>query len=228
MSDARHHWHEALAATPECIAIERLGETLDAASQAHLESCVRCQAELALFRAMTSDVATAEEDRAAQSIAAELQRRAANDDNVVAFRPRSLRVVYSIAAALLLVIGAGWLLQMREPSVGAIDPGDLYRSARIELIAPAGDLPQAPNELRWNAVANATRYHVTIVEVDGSLLWSSDTTEPRTALPPNVMTQFAPGKSLMWEVKAFRGTEMLAASETQAVRVTVAPNRNLQ
>jgi hypothetical protein len=94
-----------------------------------------------------------------------------------------------------------------------------YRSARLEIVGPRGDLAQAPNELRWDPVPGASLYRVRIVEVDATELWSGETTETHVVLPPAVIAQFAPGKSLLWQVEAFRGAESLAVSETQSVRV---------
>jgi hypothetical protein len=229
VSDARHDWQQALAPTPECIDIVRFGEELDGPSLAHLESCTRCQAELALYRELQQEESTAEEAAAGQWIAGELQRRfnsgsAAN--NVVPFRSKLSRAVYAAAAAIVLVVGAAYWMQLREPSIDAPlgDPG-IYRSARLNVIAPIGDLAQAPNELRWTAVPKASRYHVRIMEVDATTVWSSDTTEAVVKLPPAVVAQFAPGKSLSWDVQAFRGNEVLASSETQIVRVTVTAPR---
>ncbi len=217
-------WKEALGPTPECIDIARLGEDLDAAGRAHLESCARCQAELALFREVGRNESTPEEDRAAEWIAGELRRR----DNVVPFRSRSWRALYAVAAALILMLGAGYWMQLREPSLDELVTvlGN-YRSARLDVLAPiGGELAQAPNEFRWTAVPNASRYHVQILEVDATSVWTADTAQTHIALPPAVIAQFAPGKSLLWEVRAFRGNEMLASSETQTVRVSVKPLRN--
>jgi hypothetical protein len=221
-------WKEALGPAPECIDIARLGEELDAAERTHLESCARCQTELALFREISRDESSPEEDRAAEWIAGELKRRrdVENVEKVVPFRPRS-RVLYAVAAALAIVLGAGYWIQMREPSIDElVNVPTVYRSARLDVLAPiGGELAQAPNEIRWTAVPNASRYHVAIVEVDATPVWSADTTQTHIALPPAVIAQFAPGKSLSWDVKAFQGNEMLAVSETQRVRVSVKPLR---
>ena len=215
-------WKEALGPTPECIDIARLGEDLNAADRAHLESCARCQTELAMFREITRDESSAEEDHATEWIAGELRSRS----NVVPFRSKTSRVLYAVAAALAIVLGAGTWMQLREPPVDApFDGPAVYRSARLDVLAPIGELAQAPNEFRWSAVPNASRYHVAIVEVDATPVWSADTTQTHIALPPAVIAQFAPGKSMSWDVKAFRGNEVLANSETQTVRVSVKPIR---
>jgi hypothetical protein len=218
-------WKEALAPSPECIDLARLGEELDAAERAHLDTCARCQSELAMFREIAREETSADEAREVEWIASELRRR----NNVVAFRPKAWRVLYAAAAVIVMVIGIGYWMQLREPAIDApLDGPAVYRSARLDVIAPIGDLAQAPNELRWTAVPDASRYRVQIAEVDGTLLWSAGTTQSNVALPPAVIAQFAPGKSLLWEVKAFRGEEMLASSETQTVRVSVAPPRKDQ
>lgn len=213
-------WKESLAPTPACIDPARLGEPLDAAELAHVGSCSRCRTELALFREIAREESTEEETLAAAWIAGELRRR----NNVVAFRPRSWRVLSAIAAVLVLAIGAAFWLQSREPRFDSgLDGPNVYRSARMELLAPAGDLAQPPNELRWTAVPNASRYRVRISEVDATVVWSAEATEPHAALPPAVMARFAPGKSLLWDVQAYRDNELLASSETQTVRVSVVP-----
>ncbi|HET8774772.1 MAG TPA: hypothetical protein VFP80_13300 [Thermoanaerobaculia bacterium] len=209
-------WKEALEPSPECIDIARLGEPLDASDRAHLDTCARCQTELALFREIGREESTAEEADAARWIADELRRR----NNVVAFRPKAWNAIYAVAAVLALVIGAGWWTQLREPSIDGPLTTGVYRGARLELVAPRGDLAQAPNELRWNPVPEASRYRVRIVEVDGTQVWSGDTAGTAAVLPPDAIAQFLPGKSLLWQVEAFRGAESLAVSETQTVRVT--------
>ena len=217
-------WKDVLAPTPECIDIARFDALTDA-DRAHLETCVRCQTELALFREMMSE----ETSPASQWIAGRLTMWSAEaapplsdraNRKVEALPPHSKRrsAFLALAAALAIVIGLGTWMQMREPSIDTTTTGT-YRSARVELVTPAGDLTHAPNELRWTNVPKASRYRVRILEVDGTVVWSGETTGTHVALPPDVIAQFKPGKSLRWEVQAFRGTEMLASSETQTVRV---------
>lgn len=212
-------WKEVLAPTPDCIAIERLGGELDAASLAHLETCARCQAELAMFREFESGDRSAEEAEATQWIAGELQRRLAEDNKVVPFRTKSLRPLYAAAAAILLVVGAAYFVQFREPSVDPLGTANVYRSARLEGLAPTGDIPSAPNELRWSRVDGASHYEIRILEIDATEVWRTRTTEPHVVLPSAVVAQFKPGKTLSWEVQAFRGNEILTASGTEKVRV---------
>ena len=65
----------ALARTPDCVPIERLGEALTEAEQLHVASCARCQTELALRSEFDRAVTTDDERLQVQWIAADLCRR---------------------------------------------------------------------------------------------------------------------------------------------------------
>lgn len=217
-------WQDELAPTSECIDILRFDAPLSADEQTHLESCPRCQSEIALFREFQSDVTTPEEASEVRAIAADVQQRLGN---VEPFRPRRTRTWAVAAAALAAILGASTWMQMREPSIDVPAETAIYRSARLEGLQPAtGDVTEAPNELRWEPVPDATRYQVQLLEVDASPVWNASTRGTSIALPPAARAQFAPGKTLLWDVRAFRGEEMLAASETQSVRVSVTPLRS--
>ena len=225
----RDDWRDALAATPDCIAIERIGEPLTDAERAHVATCARCEAELALFHSFVDDNATAEELAAGSQIAAELHRRLDGAANVTAFAPRQrpLRYGWAAAAAVVLAIGAGFWLETREPALSPADPAGIYRTARLEAIAPAGDLAQAPAELRWKPVASATGYAVEILEVDRTLVWKAETDHDHIVLPAAVVARFAPGKTLLWDVQARRGSDVLASSGVQRFRVAVQVPRRI-
>lgn len=206
-------WRTVLGPTPDCIDVARFGEELTDAERAHVDACVRCRTELALFGEMMGEESSPE----SQWIAAELQRRNRRN-NVVAFRPK--RMLYAVAAALVVLIGVSAWMQYRERPIDIDTAPGTYRSARLGNLTPAGELAQAPNELRWDAVPGATHYRVQIAEVDAQPVWGASTTEPRAVLPPHVVAQFAPGKSLLWSVEAFRGNESLTQSQTETIRVT--------
>ena len=204
-------WQRTLGATPDCIDVLRYAEELTTAERAHLEKCVHCQTELKLFREVMAEESSPE----SRWIAEKLQKR----DNVVPFRPKAWPALYAAAAVLVLLIGNGTWLRSHGPSVEIPTGTDIYRSARLELVTPIGDVQRAPNELRWKSVTNATRYRVRVAEVDGTVVWSGETGESHIALPPDIAAQFKPGKTLRWDVQAFRANALLAASETQTVRV---------
>jgi hypothetical protein len=207
-------WKEALAPTPDCLPLDRLGDALTPDQQAHVAECVRCQTELALHDRMMNEESSPE----SQWIAGELRRN--NKSNVIPFRPRMGRVLSAVAAAIVLLLGAGTWLRMREQAVEVDMTPGTYRSARLELLTPGGDVAQPPNELRWTAVPDATLYRVHLLEVDATEIWSAGTAETHIVLPPQAVAEFKPGKSLRWNVSAYRGNEQLMASQTQMIRVT--------
>jgi hypothetical protein len=232
MSDSRRQWQKELEPTVDCIAIERLGDERTDRETAHLAACPRCQAELALFAEFNADSASPDEAREGQWIAAELHRRLdpqslSPSSNVKQFRPRTRTFgALATAAAAVIVIGTGWWMN-REPS---LDPDlgrpGVYRTSRIEVIAPTGEMQETPRELKWVAVAGATSYDVQILEVDRTLLWSSQTPRQTITLPAEVVVRFTPGKALLWEVTARRGAEVLASSGTQRFRVSMNNGRS--
>jgi hypothetical protein len=210
-------WRQELQPTPDCIAIENLGSARTEAEQQHVASCPRCQAELALFESFHRDESTAD----SQWIAAELQRRLAPPSNVKPFRPRRVFSSLAAAAAAVVVIGAAVWMQNREPSIDTKGTTQtVYRTSRLEAIAPAGDVAAAPRSLQWTAVPEATSYTVQLFEVDRTVLWKGETQAAAVALPAEVVARFAPGKTLLWEVTARRGTEVLATSGMQRFRVS--------
>jgi hypothetical protein len=222
-------WKEVLAESPECLSLERLTGALNPAEKAHVASCARCQTELALFRESTSEPRSAVEREAEAWIAGELKRRMRQESsaNVRTFRSRSGRFFYALAATLVLLVGTAWWMNMREPGLDLRTEGPMrYRGGKLELVSPLDDVTEAPNELRWQSVSDASRYHVEILEVDGTVLWSGDATQTSLALPASVSSLFAPGKTLHWKVQAFRGSDKVAVSETQRVRVSVQSQRN--
>jgi hypothetical protein len=223
VSDPRTNWKNELRATGDCIAIERLGEELTRKEREHLQSCARCQAEMKLWEEFRDDEARAGEDEDVQWITGKL-RAAATTSNVIqisswkkAFHPRSL----AIAASLVLAIAIGYVVQNREPSVDvSLTTGpSAYRSARVALITPKGDLDTAPRELRWQAISGAESYDVQVVEVDRTILWRVSARGPRVELPPAVIEQCVPGKTILWQVSARRNGTVLAESGLQRFRV---------
>lgn len=225
MSEARDQWRAALAPTPNCIPLERLGESRTDAEREHLASCARCQTEVALF----DEVAAADASADSRWVAEELHRRFEPASNVTPFAPRrNTRFAWAAAAAVAIAIAGGVWMETREPSIGGVEPTNVYRALSVEAIAPVGDLAAPPRELRWKPVAGATGYAVELREVDRTLLWRAETSASFIALPADVVAQCAPGKSLLWDVAARRGSDVLASSGVQRFRVAVqVPRRNV-
>jgi hypothetical protein len=235
MNDANRNdsgWRIGLRRTADCIPIERLDESLTPFEQSHLAQCTRCQAERALWKQMQEEDLTSGEASAVQSISAEVHRRLSPLPlNVVPMPKRTAKrralvpASLAAAAALFLTVAIGVLVQRREPSIeGPVSVVDVntYRSAGIAVIAPTGEFASAPTALRWQPVAGATLYEAELLEVDQTLLWRGSTHEPRIALPARVVAQFAPGKTVLWQVRARRDQAIIADSGQQRFRLSFA------
>lgn len=235
--DSHEAWRRELAATPACVPVERMGEALTAAEREHISHCARCEAEHALWESFLDDTPAAGEGAAVQWIAAEVARRRAGPP-APALRPGkwswwlgALRP-QTLAAAATIVIGVvttAYLVQDREPPVVAPTAApNVYRSERLEVIAPTGDFPTPPTVFLWMAAPGAERYDVVVLEVDRTILWRASTEAPRIELPPEVIAQFVPGKTVLWEVTARgRDATTLAQSGTQRFRVVVKPRQRV-
>lgn len=214
--------HDELNRTADCIPLERLGEQLTTAEWQHLSDCSRCAAEMALYREFESPASNASETDDVAFIVQRLNASQQQPSNVISLQERKKRIqprVLAVAAMLMVVLGIGYFVN-REPSVDSgVRIDDAYRSSRVEMITPIGDVQQAPNELRWIAVAGATAYDVEVVEVDRTNLWRVSTRDHRVELPPAVIAQLVPGKTLLWQVTARRGDDVVAESGMVKFRV---------
>jgi len=223
VTDARMNWNDELGRTADCIAIERLGEQLTVREREHLAHCARCQSEMALWNEFNESEPRAEDEADVQAVVEELRRgKAGRGSNVVSIQSRRKSWMRSlaIAATLVIAVGAGYLVENREPSVNVAIGGDgAYRSAGIEVIGPKGDIATAPAELRWTAVAGAKQYDVAVLEVDKTILWHAVTTDTHVSLPSSVSEQCVPGKTILWQVKATRDSSVIAQSGVQRFRV---------
>lgn len=218
---------KTIGTMPDCIPLERLGEARTDGERAHLESCARCQAELALWHEFEASTPSADDGAAVRWIAAETARRRAPAPSpagrVLAWwrRPGFAAAM----ATLVLVVTAGYLLWDPEPLVRSRqDAGSqVYRSAGVQATAPLGDVATAPRELRWTPVGGAASYDVGVLEVDRTALWTGSTSGSRIDIPAAVSALFVPGKTILWEVKALDGSRgVIGESGPQQFRVAAA------
>jgi hypothetical protein len=242
-SPRRDDWKRELAATHDCVPLERFGEALTAQERDHVAHCVRCESEMALWEEFRDATPSADEGGAVQWIVADLGRRGVGSAApagrpsigqaarvwwaswAALLRPQALAAV---AGALLAVVSIGYVLQDREPSIGDAPAGEVYRSARIDVAGPTGDLSTPPTGFHWVSVPGADSYDVQVLEVDRTILWRTSTREPRVDVPPAVAARFVPGKTILWHVTARRrdGTAMAqSGTERFRVRVTAPPQR---
>jgi hypothetical protein len=77
----------------------------------------------------------------------------------------------------------------------------------------------APPELAWRAVDGASMYHVRLLEVDGTEIWSADTPTTQIAIPPQLRAQLQPGRSFRWQVAASNAAGRIAESSLQSFHI---------
>lgn len=218
----------ALRVTPECLPVERFAETLSAPEQEHVDSCARCQSELALWREFEQSQPAADEGAAVQWIVAELGRRRSGEAAVAPRAPFSwltppIRRWAAAVGALAVVTTGAYLMSDREPAVRDLtNPASSYRTNRLDVRGPVGDLASAPSALEWVAPRDAVGYDIEVFEVDRTPLWRTTSSISHVELPSSVVRQLLPGKAVLWEVRARNAAnQIIAESGTQRFRVAV-------
>jgi hypothetical protein len=224
------------AAQLEQLLIE--GSTPPAALAAHVESCAFCRTEVRLLREFEAGAPRETETAAVQLIATRLRERS----NEI-FQPNTAPVDVKepwwrlfwrtpwfspaalAAAAIVVVVAVGLQTRISQPVLHP--PGaepEVLRSNAIVVTAPAGDVGQAPSEIRWQPAPGAATYKVRLLEVDGQELWNTETAEGAVQLPGAVRARIVPAKTLLWQVSAFDKTgHQVAISDTVRFRVLQKP-----
>lgn len=234
----------ALIAGPNCLSADQLERfmTEPASNDAHLSSCARCQAELAMLKAFESDTPLPDEGAAVAWISSHLERRMdqikqpgksyrsadrASDRRASwwadLFGIRGMRWALPVAAIAIVAVSAAILLRnTTEPELRAglgTNP-PIYRSQEVVVITPSGELAAAPTTLEWKAFAGATSYKVSLMEVDRSPVWTTETQDFSVTIPATTRATMLPGKPLLWQVSAVDGQgRVLATSQVQRFSV---------
>jgi len=198
---------ESLAPTPDCPSLDALSATpLDPAVRQHLESCAHCRSELALFQEFEAAEPTPAEAADLKWVEAEITRRRASETPSFADRLRAWFTMPHLAmaaAALLVLITAGIYLPRHDGEVTSPGQGtSVWRSGTFAAISPSGDLDRAPAQLRWEAVPGVAKYHVRVLEVDGTELWSDDVNATEIRLPDPLISKMTTGRAFQWDVTA--------------------------
>jgi len=221
----------ALGPTAQCLSPELLAAKASHPDvQRHLDSCAHCRTELAMLREFEMAEPRADELASVEWIESELARRAvaAPATPVSAWerirawagklRLPQRRGPLSIAfASLFLVIAAGWYLRhdggpQRLPAPG----NEVLRSGRAVGISPLGQVDRPPSEFRWEAVPGAATYQVRLMEVDGTVIWSGDSSGTNIGLGPQIRGRLTPGRAFQWSVLARNAAgEQIASSDLQ-------------
>jgi hypothetical protein len=236
---------DALAPGTDCPSIEDLGHYLDergdpawrGALQSHLSLCAHCRTELHLLQEFESGEVSAQEAAAVRAVTEQLTRRsseilshreAARDRRPglqEIFTARWLSPAAVAFAGILVIAGVG--LEMRKSAAPALHPGsdagsEILRSSALTVLAPVGDLNEAPGDVQWQPVAGAAKYQVRLLEVDRSQLWRTETADTHTALAVAVRNRIVPGKTILCEVIALDAAGAKIA-DSEIVRFRVVP-----
>jgi hypothetical protein len=219
-----------LQPTPDCISLDRLGTELTATERIHMDTCARCQAELALWQAFNEPSRDAAETEAVDWIVARLQRSCVASLGSAAptlaqrFQTTRVRRLLGVAAAIMVAATLGYVVWDREPAVPPPTGAQVYRTASIDIVSPSGDVAGPPQELVWVASPAAARYDVRVLEVDGTIVWRATSLSPRVVLPDDVIARSVPGKTWIWEVVALdESGRAIAESGPQGFRVAITP-----
>lgn len=216
---------EALAPEGRCASLRALS-ALRAASlpqheesslRRHLAGCPRCQTELRLLTDFEEAKPRPEEQDAVRAIVDRLARPespappspsaaappAAPVARGLRWSVRRLRLGgFAVAAGLLLAAVGIALREGATPELTSPRTPEVLRSGDLGVLSPAGDLAQAPTELRWQPWPRAASYSVRVMEVDRTELWAAETAQTEIALPREVQARIVPRKPLIWEVVA--------------------------
>jgi hypothetical protein len=118
------------------------------------------------------------------------------------------------AAAAVLVVGLGLMLQLLRPVAPPLPDPEMggVRGGRIELLAPLGEVATAPAALRWAPVEGAAAYRVRLLAVDDEVLWEARATGPSVALPTEVAARLQGAVTYRWTVEALAADGSLLAT----------------
>jgi hypothetical protein len=210
--DQRHLLREALNRTPECPALEVLAAPQH---RQHVTECPHCRAELALLHQFESadaqpgeaaDLAWIESELARRSQAAAISREPFGARLLAwfefLFSPAGRGRLSMAAASLLLLVTVGLLMRPGGGVRPPLQEPTVWRSGQFAAVSPVGDLDQAPSQLRWETVPSAASYHVRLLEVDGTEIWSADSTSTSVDFSNNIAAKMTPGRAFQWEATA--------------------------
>jgi len=230
----------ALGPGDDCLPVEQLekfvidGSTPVPPLTEHVKSCTYCRTQIQLMKEFGATARRETETEAVRLITSRLRARSKEifqaEREPVEVREPSWRAFWrapwlspaALALAVILVVVA-LSLQMRNAPPGLRPPHpdrEVLRSNAIPVIAPSGDIRQAPSEIRWQAAPNAVRYEARLLEVDGAELWRAETAANRIELPAAVRARVVPNKTLLCQVLAFDASgHQVAQSETVRFRL---------
>ena len=199
--------------TPDCLdddtvaalAEGALGGVHRPAALAHVAECERCRRAVASVARALADPELATEIRVLEK--GTPMRR---------FLPVALGV--GTAAAVLLLLIPPSLEDFRSPHRAS----PITAAPAPQAVSPVGPVSRA-DQLRWTSVAGADRYRVTLFDIDGSVVYSTELTETSATLPPSLILEA--GRTYAWRVEARLGFDRWAGSELIEFSVVPRPQQ---
>ena len=225
---------DVLRRGPECPPIELLIESLeserDSKIRLHASTCPACRAEIALYQGFEAPVEP-EEREAVDFIVRRLHQNTAKSK-----KPSLLERLLSplrwspglgawAMAAAVVVLSVGlvsqWRTRQAEP-VAETEAGKVLRSGTIRIETPLEDVASVPGEIRWEPVAGAASYDVTLSEVDRTVIFHGSFTTNVLVVTGPFSKLIVPGKKVFLTVSARdAGGNELAASGRTAIQMEI-------
>jgi Putative zinc-finger len=187
----------------------------------HADRCPACAAERDLARMFDAGPAADTEGVLPEDVAFVVSHleatspvRPASKGKVVAFptaapkpvaKPPVRSTVWRLAAAVILVLGAGILFQLSRsgaPPLPTPGAGTVVRGGEVEAVAPVGEVAGIPSELRWEPRPGTVSYRVRLSTVDDTVLWETTVSAPPARLPAEVTGQLHRAVVYIWTVEA--------------------------
>jgi hypothetical protein len=216
---AAYAGEEAVCPPPEAFLaeeLERLAPEERRRLDEHADRCPACAAERDLAR--TFDASPEAEGVLPEDVGFVVSRLEAaspvRKGKVVAFpaaapkpAPKSpaRSVAWRLAAAAILVLGAGLLFQLSRPGappLPAPGTGTVVRGGEVAAVSPVGEVAGIPSELRWEPRPGAASYRVRLSTVDDTVLWETTVAAPPARLPAPVAGQLHRAVVYVWTVEA--------------------------
>jgi len=138
-------------------------------------------------------------------------------------RKPSGRTIWQWAAAAMVILAAGLMLQLMRPGAPPLpappENGGAMRGGEVEVISPVGEVSAVPSELRWAPRPGAASYRVTLSTVDDTILWQATVPGPPARLPAGVAGGLNRAVVYLWRVEALDAAgNRIAASEPERFR----------
>lgn len=166
-----------------------------------MRSCPHCLSELALFQEFEAAEPRTEEQEDLAWIESRLELRStaalptvsaptpspwdrAQSWFAAALQPGHRGALALVAASLVVVaVGGLYLRQGRVAERPGASDTTVWRSGSFAAVSPAGDVTGPLTEFRWEAVPGSASYELKLMEVDRTVIWTTETKATSVEVP---------------------------------------------